>query len=133
MLSQEPLNLQLYLDLARNCLREKRLQRMADVLQRSLEVYPTLQAYRTLGDIMMQERDARASLAYYEKMDGFAQGTDERLQNRVALCFAYAEAGELQKATDGLMAMLKERPTYTPALRLLEEVRKRQAQQTAPH
>ena len=35
---------------------------------------------------------------YYEKVDGFAQSTKEKLQNGYAISFAYAKAGEFQKA-----------------------------------
>ncbi len=127
LISQEPLDLQLYMDLARACLRGRRLDEMKDVLLQSLKIYPTLQAYRTLGDLMMQQGDPKGALDYYQNMDRFAQGTEERLQNLCAFSYACAEAGLYPQAEAKVMEALKESPKYTPALELLAEIRRREA------
>ena len=98
LVSEIPLDLELYMDLARVNFRQRRFDEMAAVLRRSLEIYPTIQASRTLGDVLMQKGDATGALVYYEKVDGFAQSTKEKLQNGYAISFAYAKAGEFQKA-----------------------------------
>ncbi len=127
LISQEPLDLQLYMDLARACLRGRRLDEMKDALLQSVKIHPTLQAYRTLGDLMMQQGDPKGALDYYRNMDGFAQGTEERLQNLCAFSYACAEAGLYPQAEAKVMEALKESPKYTPALELLAEIRRREA------
>ena len=131
LISQDPLNLELYFDLAKVCLRDHRYDAMAGALKRSINVYPTLQAYRTLGDILLQKGDAAGSLAYYLKTDDFAQGDQERLQNGYAIAFAYAESGDLSRAEDRLLAILKSQPQYQPARVLLADVRRRQGRTQA--
>ena len=123
MISEIPLDLQLYLDLAKVYFRAKRFDALAGTLLRSLDIYPTLQAYRTLGDVfLLQQGDPAGSLKYYERMGDFAQSPQERLQNDFALCYAYAKAGEIAKAKERLQGMLAVHPGFAPAQELLREL-----------
>ena len=122
LVSEIPLDLELYMDLARVEFRLRRFDEMAAILRRSLKIYPTIQACRTLGDVLMQKGDAAGAVVFYEKADGFAQSQKEKLQNGYALGFAYARAAELQKAKARLEELLKEAPDFLPARQLLEEV-----------
>lgn len=124
LLSLFPMDLQLYMNLAREYLMDKQLDDMRTVLLRSLEIYPTLQAYRTLGDLMMQRGDAPGALLYYERMDEFEQTTAEKVGNEMALSFACAQAGRFQQARSRLLDILATRPGYGPALQLLQYVNK---------
>jgi tetratricopeptide (TPR) repeat protein len=127
LLSQVPLDLELYIDLARVYFQEKRFDEMTNILLRSIEIYPTIQAYRTLGDVLLlQKGDPIGSLRYYEKVDGFYQSPTEKLQNGYAISFAYARAGEFQKAKARLQELLKATPDFQPARQLLIEVNKEQ-------
>ncbi len=122
IMSVYPMDLQLYFDLAKLYLRDRRLDEVREVMQESLQVYPTLEAYRTLGDLMMQKRDAAGALRYYEKMDGFKQTPSERVGNEMALSYAYAVAGRLQEARSKLLNILATNPDSRGARQLLQYV-----------
>lgn len=124
LLSQMPLDLQLYIDLARLYLRARRFDDLKDVMLRSLRVHPTIQAYRTLGDVMMEQQDPAAAARFYEKTDDFSQTPTEKVQNGIALSYAYAAAGQLHKAKTRLTNILTIKPDLQPALQLLAEVNK---------
>jgi tetratricopeptide (TPR) repeat protein len=125
LLSQIPLDLELYIKLARVYLQQNQYDEMENILLRSLDVYPTLQAYRTLGDVMMQKRNASAAVQYYEKIDQFYQNPTEKFQNTYVLGYAYLHAGEFQKAKIRLLEVLRMNPNYQPAVQLLAEVNKK--------
>ena len=123
LLSQIPLDLDLYIDLARVYFQGKNFDAMINILNRSIEIYPTIQAYRTLGDVLLlQKGDPIGSLRYYEKVDDFYQSPKERIQNGYAISFAYAKAGEFEKAKARLQGLLKIVPDFQPAQQLLMEV-----------
>jgi predicted Zn-dependent protease len=61
-------------------------------------------------------------LRYYEKVDDFYQSPKERIQNGYAISFAYAKAGEFEKAKARLQGLLKMVPDFQPAQQLLMEV-----------
>ncbi len=122
ILNQIPLDLEPYMELAKLYFQQNRFADMAAVLTASLSVEPTIQAYRTLGDITLQKGDARGALAFYEQMDRFVQSPGEKLQNSYMLCLAYARAHEPAKAKARLLELLKLRPDYQPAVALLVEL-----------
>ncbi len=124
LLSQIPLDLELYMNLARIYFREKNYNGIKTTMLRSIEVYPMIQSYRTLGDVMMQEGDAAGALRCYEKMDEFSQDPNERFQNGLALSYAYFKAGELQKAKSRLLGLLAINPKFQPARQMLNDVTK---------
>ncbi len=122
LLSVAPLDPTLHTDLANIYLRENRYSDAAKVMLRSLEVYPTLQAYRTLGDIMMRQLNPDSALTFYEKMYNFAQSPEEIVRNGMAISYAYAKAGDYQAARLRLMQVLETAPNFQPARNLLEDV-----------
>jgi tetratricopeptide (TPR) repeat protein len=125
LISEFPLDLGLYRNLAKVYLQEKRFGKMEHIMVSSIEIQPTIWAYRTLGDLMMEKGDAVDAVKYYERTDGFEQTADERLQNGMALSYAYIKTGEFQKATDRLISILTATPGYKPALELLQYVEAR--------
>lgn len=122
ILSEFPLDLELYLDLAKVYLAENRLDKMEATMKGSLDVYPTIQAYRTLGDIMMQRGDAADAAKYYENMDNFRQDSQEKIRNSMALSYAYVKCREFQKAKERLVEILSTAPDFKPAAELLRFV-----------
>ncbi len=122
ILSVYPMDLQLYLDLAKLYFREGRLDEVQAVMLRSLRIYPTLEAYRTLGDLQMQKGDAERALTYYEKMDGFRQTPSAKAQNDLALSYAYFRAGRFQEARSRLLNILAANPGFGSARQLLQYV-----------
>jgi len=122
LLSEFPLDIGTYMSLARLYLREKRLNDMEMVLLRSVEMSPSIQAYRTLGDIMMQRGDALAAVKFYEKTDNFFQEPKEKLENAMAISYACVKAGKLQEARNRLTEILALNPDYKPAAQLLHLV-----------
>ena len=131
LLSQVPLDLDIYIDLARVYLQEKNFDAMIVILIRSIEVHPTIQAYRTLGDVLLlQKGDPNGSLRYYEKVDDFYQSPKEKVQNGYAISFAYAKAGEFEKAKARLQGLLTMVPDFQPAQQLLMEVNRESAKRS---
>jgi tetratricopeptide (TPR) repeat protein len=124
LLGQIPLDLELYMNLSRVYFRGKNYSGIKATMLRSIEVYPMLQSYRTLGDVMMQNGDATEALQYYERMDDFSQNPNERIQNGLALSYAYFKSGKLQKARTRLLGLLEINPRFQPARQMLDEVTK---------
>jgi len=122
--TQIPLDPEPYMELARMYFEQQRSSEMEAVLLASLKVEPTIQAYRTLGDITLQKGDPAAALKFYERMDGFVQTPTEKLQNGYMICVAYARAKQFEKAKERLLQVLKLKPDYQPAIELLIEVNK---------
>ncbi|MBF8248073.1 MAG: hypothetical protein HW374_873 [Bacteroidetes bacterium] len=122
--NQIPLDPEPYMELARMYFEQQRFSEMEAVLLASLKVEPTIQAYRTLGDMALQKGDAPAALSFYEKMDRFTQSTAERIQNGYMTSIAYARTKQFEKAKERLLQVLKLRPDYQPAIQLLIEVNK---------
>ena len=119
-----PFFIEPYMDLALIYFQQKRFDDMKTVLLNSLQICPTLPAYYALGNIMMDKGNPIAALKYFEKMDGFPQNPDEKIQYGFTLGYAYSKAGEFQKAKDRLFQLLNERPNFKPALDLLAFVNK---------
>lgn len=122
LLSVAPLDLTLHTELANVYLRENLFGKAEKVMLQSVEIYPTLQAYRTLGDIMMRQSNPDSALTFYEKMYDFTQSPEESLQNGIAISYAYARAGQYQAARLRLSQMLEIAPNFQPAKRLLDDV-----------
>lgn len=131
LLSVFPMDLQLYFDLAKLYLRGHEFDEVGNVMQQSLQIYPTLEAYRTLGDLMMQKGDAAGALPYYERMDGFRQSTSEKIRNEMALSYAYARAGRFQDARSRLLEIITTNPNLRNARQLLQYVDNQIRQETA--
>ena len=124
VLSMYPHIVQLYLDLASLYFQTRRLDDMKSILLRSLQVAPTLQAYNALGHIMLDKGDPRGALSYFEKMDEFYQTPDERVQYGYTIGYAYARAGEIPRAQQRLTEILKAKPNFQPAQKLLADINK---------
>ncbi len=117
-----PFDLGLHKDLSDVYVREKKFHEAAEVMLNSVGVYPTLQAYKTLGDIMMRMSRPDSAVTYYEKMVDFRQSANERLRNDMVLSYAYARAGYYRKARATLAEILQMAPNFEPAKRLLRDV-----------
>lgn len=123
LLSEAQLDISLRTDVEEAYQRANQLREAAKVLLPSIEIYPTLQAYRSLGDIMMRLANPDSAVKFYEKMDDFAQTREERLRNGMVISYAYAKAGQYENAKRRLLAMLAEAPDYQAAKKLLDDVR----------
>jgi tetratricopeptide (TPR) repeat protein len=119
IVSQIPLSIEGYLSLAQSLLIQKKYYDMAQVLRTSLDVEPTIKAYRTLGDLAMNENNPAKAIAYYERMDVFPQTTKEKVQNGFMLARAYASAGRLNEAKQRTLDILRMVPDFQPAVELL--------------
>jgi tetratricopeptide (TPR) repeat protein len=112
------------MQLARVYFDQRLFEDMKTVLLRSLKIYPTLLAYRSLGNIMMDKGDLASALNYFERVNDFLRSPEEKLQDEFILCYAYARAGEQLKAKNRLLQILNEKPDFEPALQLLANVNK---------
>jgi len=114
----------LYMDLAAVDFNQLRFDAMKEILLRSLKISPTLAAYSALGNIMLDKGDPAGALKYFDQMDNFPQNPNERLQNGFRMSFAYAEAGQSEKAKALLNELLRIKPDFSPALQLLTNIDK---------
>jgi tetratricopeptide (TPR) repeat protein len=119
------MNIQYYLRLAELLLEENRTKEFAQVLIASLEVKPTISAYRALGDISMNGGKPADAVAYYERTSDFPQSRRERVENGYALALAYLRAERAPDAASKLAEILNLMPDYQPASRLLEKINAR--------
>ena len=122
LLSEIPLDLELYLGLERAQLRMQDLSGMEATLRRSLTIYPTLQAYRTLGDVKMQQGNPAGALQYYEHLSAFPQSPEERLQNGSVLALALMRSGRLEPAKEELEDLLRAYPRIPQLKAMLADV-----------
>ncbi len=122
IINQIPLDLEPFMNLAKLYHEEGRLKELAGVLTASLDVEPTIRAYRTLGDIALENGDAAGALKFYQRMDMFIQTPMEKLQNGYMISLAYSRANEPDMAKARLLELLKLRPDFQPAIELLVKV-----------
>ncbi len=111
-----------YLQLARLLLEEGSIEELRGVLTASLNVSPTILAYRALADIAMRSGDFETAGTYYEKTFAFPQTRDEQAENGYLQALAYYRAGKLEKAMRRVMEVLSLKPDYLPAVNLLKEL-----------
>lgn len=113
---------QYYLRLAELLLEQKRIGEFAGVLRSSLEVKPTISAYRALGDVALNDGRAAEAVDYYEKMSSFPQSRREQADNQCALALAYHRAGRDREAGLLVGKILELTPGYPPAMKLLKDL-----------
>jgi tetratricopeptide (TPR) repeat protein len=124
LIAEHPLlDVQPYLRLAYLLLEQRRMREVRELLAASLEVTPTILAYRALGDIALRSGNGDAAAAYYEKTFLFPQSRDEEAENGFLLALAYRSSGKTDRALDRLMKVLARKPDFAPAISLLRELR----------
>ncbi len=74
-------DVQPYLKLAHLLLVQSRTDELRDVLEQSLQVEPTILAYRALGDIALRSKNPRQAAVYYERTFSFSQTPAEQAEN----------------------------------------------------
>jgi tetratricopeptide (TPR) repeat protein len=111
-----------YHRLAYLLLQQQRIGEVRSLLQQSLQLEPTILAYRALGDIALNERRAAEAVPYYLKTFTFLQSPAEQAENGTLLATAYLESGDTVSAGQRISAVLKARPDYMPAVNLLGRV-----------
>ncbi len=131
MVAMVPLDLELYMDLARTYLREKRYDNIAEIMQSSLLVYPTVQAYRTLGDVNLSQGYATAAVKYYEQAFDLSKTAEERLQNGYVLCLAYAKSGQTAKSEQRMKEILSTHPDFSAGRQLLNQLKEDSSRSSA--
>lgn len=124
MIAMYPHIVELYLELASVYFQQRYFDEMKAILTASLNVQPTLKAYYGLAHIMMDKKEYNSALSYFEKMDNFYQTNKERIQNGLAMGFAYIKTGEFEKARMRVNQVLSVKPNFPPALLLLNEINK---------
>ncbi|MGA2623268.1 MAG: tetratricopeptide repeat protein [Bacteroidota bacterium] len=117
------LDVQPYLKLARILLDEKKYNDVRTVLLSSLDVQPTILAYRALGDMSLNSGRPTEAIAYYEKMSIFPQSSSEQLENGYMLALAYSHAGMTHQARSQLLKILSIKPDFQPAVELLQKIK----------
>ena len=111
-----------YLYLARVLLNGGKTNEVQSVLQSSLQVQPTILAYRALADIAMNNRAPKDAAGYYEKTFSFPQSPQEQAENGYLLGLAFFRAGEYDRARERLLKVLTLRPDYPTARQLLQVI-----------
>lgn len=120
IISQVPLlDVDFYLRLGRVLLEQGNLPELEKTLRTSLEVQPTILACRALGDLALNGKRPAEAATFYAKTLEFPQSVPEQLENRTLLARALQNEGQIDDARSQLLAVLKIRPDYRPAVELL--------------
>ena len=123
IINQLPLvDVQPYLKLAHLFLGESRTGELRTVLEQSLQVEPTILAYRALGDIALRSKNPRQAAVYYEKTFSFPQAPEEQAENGTLLAVAFFRMNDLDKAEAQARRVLSLKPDHRPAVDLLSEI-----------
>lgn len=115
-------NVMPYLQLAHLYLEAGRAAEMEDLLRRSLNVKPTLLAYRALGDVALRSRRAAEAERLYGAMFGFALSPQEQVENGYLLAVAHHQAGHADLALKRLADVLRIKPDHMPAILLMAKI-----------
>jgi tetratricopeptide (TPR) repeat protein len=120
ILSQVPLlDVDFYLRLGRTLLEQGDFPELEKTLRASLDVQPTILACRALGDLALNGKRPAEAVTFYAKTLEFPQSVPEQLENRTLLARALQNKGQIEDARTQLLAVLKIRPDYRPAVELL--------------
>lgn len=119
IISESPLDVQPRLKLARMYLEEGRLEEMRAQLRATLDVEPTILAYRALGDLALRSGAPGEAVLYYRQITPFAQSTNERLENGYLLGIALGEAGMKDSAAAQMHRLLDIKSDFAPAVEFL--------------
>lgn len=111
-----------YLQLAHIYLETGRIAAMEDLLRRSLDVKPTLLAYRALGDVALRSHRPVEAERLYAAMFSFALSPPEQVENGYLLAVAHVEAGHPDLARKSLADVLRLKPDHMPAITLLGQL-----------
>ena len=123
IVNQVPLiDIQPHLKLARVLLERREYQEMREVLRASLEIEPTILAYRALGDIALNSGRPVEAAEYYQRTFDFPQTPPEQAEYGHLLALARLRAGERDAALAQLKRVLSLAPEYEPSRRLLSEI-----------
>jgi tetratricopeptide (TPR) repeat protein len=126
IISQLPfVDVQPYLRLARLLLDQGRIPEVRTMLVASLDVQPTILAYRALGDIALNSGAFPQAITYYEKTFIFPQTPPEQAENGYLLALANFRAGRREQSLRHVTAALKAKPDYQPAVELLRMINSR--------
>ena len=115
-------DVQPYLKLAHLFLVQSRTEELRAVLEQSLQVEPTILAYRALGDIALRSKNPRQAAVYYEKTFSFPQAPAEQAENGTLLAVAFFRMNDLDKAEAQARRVLSLKPDHRPAVDLLSEI-----------
>jgi tetratricopeptide (TPR) repeat protein len=116
------IDLQAYLKLARICLGEGKLAEMKKALLSSLDISPTMLAYRALGDMAMNAGRPEEARGYYERLSGISQTPADKVENGYLLALACMRSGLRERASTELLSILRIKPDYKPAVILLQQL-----------
>jgi tetratricopeptide (TPR) repeat protein len=111
-----------YLRLAHLLLRQQRIGEVHSLLQQSLQLEPTILAYRALGDIALNQRKPAEAIPNYLKTFTFLQSNAEQAENGTLLARAYLLSGDTTSARERITAALAAKPDYRPAVELLGQI-----------
>jgi tetratricopeptide (TPR) repeat protein len=111
-----------YLRLAYLLLQQQRMGEVRSLLQQSLQIEPTILAYRALGDIALNEQKPAEAVPYYLKTFTFLQSPSEQAENGTLLASAYLQSGDTLSAGQRISIVLKAKPDYMPAINLLGRI-----------
>ncbi len=122
IVSQNPLDVQPQLQLARFYVDRGRLDEMRTLLVGSLEIQETILAYRALGDLALRRNKFSDAAGYYRNTVRLSTTDAERLENGFLLSLAFWRGGETDSAGFHARTLLGINPEYPPALEMLRRI-----------
>jgi len=119
LINQIPLNVSAYLLLAQTYLKQAKNIDAASIFLRSLDVEKTVFAYRILGTLALEPKDA---IPFFEQALALSENTKDRSENGYLLAAAYGRSGERSRAIALLQGVLQISPQFSPASELLKRL-----------
>lgn len=118
-------DVQLYLQLARLLLDQRRIPEMEVTLRASLRVQPTVHAYQALAHITLQSSRPAEAVTHLEKVFTYSLTPSESVEYGHLLAVALFRTGRPDLALQRIQHVLSLRPDYPPAIELMTEINKR--------
>jgi tetratricopeptide (TPR) repeat protein len=123
ILSQFPLDVADYIALAQAYCEKKEFFTAETILLASIRIRQTSIAYRTLGDIYLNQRKFEKAIQYYEALNKFPSDPGASPENAYMLAMAYLFSQKIDQATRTLEQAIDRYPSYKPARELLTKIK----------
>lgn len=118
-----PFDIDLHLNLAQFYYNQKRFDDSHTVLLNSMNICPTIHAYRLLGDIAFISGNINEAIKFYVTTRNFQQSRIEDVEISYQLAASYFQKGQLQPAEKELLRVLSIEPRDARSKSLLQKVR----------
>lgn len=122
LISLDPTKLEPYITLGKLFVAQNRLGEARTILERAIQVDPTPDAFRLLGDIALRTGDAVHAVTWFQKALGVPRSPDDAAEDGYRLAVAYIEDHQPDRAEFELRHVLSVRPSHHESILLLDKI-----------